>query len=60
MIFGVVQEDGTHTQSKKGQKKKKAQEEPSVETPLKNETRIHIPLDLISKAHLAPEVMFEE
>ena len=60
VIFGVIPEDGTRETKivKKGAKKKK--EETPANAPLKNETAVRIPLNLIAKAHLEPEVIYPE
>jgi ribosome maturation factor RimP len=60
VLFGIIPEDGTRETKivKKGAKKKK--EEKPADAPLKHETVIRIPLELISKAHLEPEVIYPD
>ncbi len=50
--LGVIPEDGT--QNKKGPKKSSKNKSPDHGQTFKNETLIHIPLDLVAKAHLEP------
>ena len=60
VMFGIIPEDGTRDTkpAKKGTKKKT--EEASLAAPLKNETLIRIPLEMISKAHLEPVIEYPE
>ena len=55
VLFGNVPEDGTRTTVVKGAKKSN-KKKPEV----KPETLIRIPLELISKANLEPEIVFPE
>jgi ribosome maturation factor RimP len=60
VLFGTIPEDGTRETKivKKGVKKKL--DDKRAEAPLKHETVIRIPLEMISKAHLEPEVIYPE
>jgi ribosome maturation factor RimP len=61
VLFGIIPEDGTREKVKKVKKGTKPKnEDTNVAAPLKHETLIRIPLELISKAHLEPVVIYPE
>jgi len=62
VVFGVIPEDGTHKALKKGTAKKSQKKDvPAVsDAPYQHETLIRIPLGLIAKAHLEPQIEYPE